>query len=310
MNYVQKNRRNIIIISSVAILFTALILWATQNRQYASEDLVASVYPVSLNVGEPLKFEDNSPFGNKRKWIFGDGAESVTKKGEHIYRKPGFYPVTLIVDNKYNKTFNVLVSQAAEVVEEDQRIPSVIDAPTQARQFENVFFRAVTDEAKMFSWRFGESGNIDAKTQMTSYAFETPGSHEVTLYTDTDQYPVTHIIKVLPAYPALEEEVLAPPPPPAPTEEEVFSKINDDFRYHLQQIASGENFNFHYNYLKNTYLCGKDNVSTSANDKNNSFYYYCAGLRFDKNNLIQEVKTTVDTGQNCVTKIDVKQSKQ
>lgn len=307
MNYVQKNRRNILLISAGVILLAALILWATRKKDFNSADIVATVYPISLSIGDTLKFEDNSPFGKSRKWVFSDGYQSDKKKGEHAFSKAGFYPVTLIVDDKFNKTFNVVVSAAAQVAQEKQLQPTIIDAPNQAMQFTNVFFRAETEEAKMFTWRFGESGNVDARTQMASYAFKTPGNYIVTLYTDTDKEPITHQIQVLPAYPQIEEEVLAPPPP---TEEEVFSKINDDFRYHLQQIANGNNFNFHYNYLKSTYLCGKNNVSVTANDKDNSFYYYCTGLQFDKNNLIQEVKTTVDTGQNCVTKVEVKQSKQ
>ena len=308
MNYVQKNRRNILLISAGVVLLTALILWATQKKDFGSDDIVASVYPISLNIGDTLKFEDNSPFGKNRKWVFSDGYQSPDKKGQHRFAKAGFYPVTLIIDDKFNKTFNVVVSASAQTAELTTHQPTIIDAPAQAMQFSNVFFRAETTDAKMFTWRFGESGTIDARTQMASYAFKTPGNYIVTLYTDTDPEPISHQIKVLPAYPEIDEpEAIAPPPP---TEAEVFNKINDDFRYHLQQIANGTNFNFHYNYLRNTYLCGKNNVSVTANDKNNSFYYYCTGLQFDKGNLIQEVKTTVDTGQNCVTQIEVKQSKQ
>lgn len=306
MNYVQKNRKTILLISASVVLLTAIILWATQNKEYTSDDLVGNVYPISITVGEALNYEDNSPFGEKRKWIFGDGTESSQKKGSHIYNKAGFYPVTLIIDDKFNKTFNVLVSPNTGKIDAPFQ-PSWIDAPTQARQFENVIFRAITNDAKMFSWRFGETGIIDSKSQFDSYAYKKPGSYVVTLYTDKDMQPITHQINILPAYPEMEDDTLAPP---APTEEEVFNKINDDFKYHLQQIANGYNFNYHYNYLKNNYLCKKDNVSVTINDKNNSFYYYCAGLQFDKGNLIQEVKTTVDAGQNCVTKVEVKQTKQ
>lgn len=308
MNYVQKNRRNILLISGAAVLLTALILWLTRKKDFTSDDIVATVYPISLNVGEPLKFEDNSPFGAERKWVFTDGYETKDKKGEHQFAKAGFYPVTLIIDNKLSKTFNVVVSASAQAAEQKMRQPSTIDAPTQAMQFSNVFFRAESGDAKVFTWRFGESGTIDATTQMASYAFKNPGNYVVSLYTDTDPEPITHQIRVLPAYPEIEE--VAAPPVAAPTEAEVYSKINDDFRYHLQQIALGNNFNTHYNYLKKTYLCGKDNISVTSNDKNTSFYYYCTGLLFDKNNIIQEVSTTVDTGQNCVTKVEVKQTKQ
>ncbi len=307
MNYLQKNRRTITFIVLGIVLFTALLIWGIRKQEYTPEDISATVYPISLNTGETITFEDKSPFGQTRKWLLGDGFESAERKGQHVFKKPGYYQVTLLIDNKLSRTFPVLVSSG--VVEVDtEREPTLIDAPTQAMQLENVLFRAVSSDAKVYTWKFGESGQIDAKEKMATYAFKNPGNYVVTLYTDADAEPLIHQIRVLPAYPALEDEPeLAPA---GPTESEIHSKINDDFRYHLQQIANGNNFNYHYNYLLTTYLCNKDNVSVSVNDKNNSFYYYCTGLQFDKNNLIQEVTTTVDTFRNCISKVEVKQSKQ
>jgi hypothetical protein len=172
-------------------------------------------------------------------------------------------------------------------------------------QLENVFFRAEAPDAKIFTWKFGETGNIDAKEKMATYAFKNPGNYIVTLYTDADQEPIQHMIKILPAYEELDDEEIA-----TPTVADIYGKINDDFKYHLQQIADGNSFNTHYNYLLNTYLCSKDNIAVNVNDKANSFYYYCTGLQFDKKNNIQEVKTTLDANQNCVIKVEVTQSKQ
>lgn len=309
MNYIQKNRRNILLISAGIILFVAALIWGIQKKGFTSEDMVATVSPNSVNGEEPVTFEDKTPFGTTRKWVFGDGAESTDKKGVHFYKKPGYYQVSLIIDNEFTKTFPVLVSSAALAVinKSEARIPTSIDAPSQAMQLENVLFRAISNDAKIFSWKFGESGNIDAKDKMVSYSFKNPGTYVVTLFTDADEDPIIHQIKILPSYPV---ESLQEIQPVEPTQGEVINKINDDFRYHLQQIANGNNFNFHYYYLLRTYLCNKDNVSVAANDKNISFYYYCTGLQFDKKNLIQEVTTTVDPGQNCVTKVEVKQSKE
>lgn len=309
MNYVQKNRKNILLISAGVIILAGLLIWALQKKGYTSEDMVATVSPNSVNVGESVNFEDKTPFGKTRKWVFGDGSESVDQKGLHIYKKAGYYQVSLIVDNEFTKTFPILVSSAQVAVVKDSinRSSTIIDAPTQAMQLENVLFRAVSNDAKIYSWKFGESGNIDAKDKMVTYAFKNPGTYVVTLYTDADEEPVLHQIKILPSYPEVDQQEIQPI---APTQGEAINKINDDFRYHLQQIANGNNFNMHYYYLLRTYLCNKDNVSVSANGKNISFYYYCTGLQFDKNNLIQEVTTTVDPGQNCVTKVEVKQSKE
>lgn len=309
MNYIQKNRKNILLISAGVIILAGLLIWALQKKGNTSEDMVATVSPNSVNVGESVNFEDKTPFGKTRKWVFGDGVESVDLKGLHVYKKPGYYQVSLIIDNEFTKTFPILVSSAIPglTVNTVNRLPTSIDAPSQAMQLENVLFRAVSNDAKIYSWKFGESGNIDAKDKMVTYSFKNPGTYVVTLFTDADVDPIIHQIRILPSYPA---ENLQEIQPVAPTQGEVINKINDDFRYHLQQIANGSSFNMHYYYLLKTYLCNKDNVSVSANGKNISFYYYCTGLQFDKNNLIQEVTTTVDPGQNCVTKVEVKQSKE
>ena len=291
MNYIQKNKKNIIIaVISPLLLAAVIILWLQRKVIHSSDDIVAAVYPNSLNVGDTLTFEDKTTFGKSRKWDFGDGFNSEKNKGAHFFKKPGYYQVSIIIDNKYTKSFPVLVSAGVAKMVDTAKVPSKIDAPTQAMQLENVFFRADSPDAKNFTWKFGETGNIDAKEKMATYAFKNPGNY---------------IVKILPAYEELDDEAVT-----TPTVTDIYSKINDDFKYHLQQIADGNSFNSHYNYLLSTYLCNKDNISVNVNDKNNSFYYYCTGLQFDKKNSIQEVKTTLDTNQNCVIKVEVKQSKQ
>ncbi len=306
MNYMQKNKKNIIIaVISLLLLAAIIILWLQRKVIHSSDDIVAAVYPTSLNVGDTLTYEDKTTFGKSRKWDFGDGFNSEKNKGAHFFKKPGYYQVSVIIDNKYTKSFPVLVSAGVARAENLEKVPTRIDAPSQAMQLENVFFRAEAPDAKIFTWKFGETGNIDAKEKMATYAFKNPGNYIVTLYTDADQEPIQHMIKILPAYEELDDEEIA-----TPTVADIYGKINDDFKYHLQQIADGNSFNTHYNYLLNTYLCSKDNIAVNVNDKANSFYYYCTGLQFDKKNNIQEVKTTLDANQNCVIKVEVTQSKQ
>lgn len=309
MNYIQKNRNTILLISAGVIVAIGLLIWALQNKNYTADDIVATVSPNTIAVGEALTFEDKSLFGKTRKWIFEDGYETQDKKGTHIFTKAGYYQVTLIIDNEFKRNFPILVSSSSvkNPIDSVSTNSTTIDAPSQALQLETVLFRAKSDNATVYSWRFGETGRIDAADKIATYAFKEAGTYVVNLYTNADTEPIKHQIKILPVYPVAEEEEIVVAPP---TKEESISKINDDFRYHLQQIAKGSNFNTHYYYLLRTYLCNKDNTSVSANGKNISFYYYCTGLQFDKNNLIQEVTTTVDPGQNCVTKVDVKQSKE
>lgn len=301
MNYFQKNKKNIIIGVIATLLIAALVaLWLQKKVIHSSDDIVGVVYPSTLKVGDTLSFEDKTQFAKTKLWNFGDGTTSDKNKGIHFYNKPGYYQVTLIIDNKYSKSFPIIVSARTVPKKDTVKTVTLIDAPSQAMQFENVQFRAISD-GKQFTWKFGETGRIDSKDKLAIYSYQKPGDYVVSLITDETVEPVLHQIKILPAYDALEEEISV---------EDSYAKIDNDFKYHLQQIAYGNSFNMHYNYLLRTYLCNNENTVVNVNDsKVNNFYMYCAGLQFDKNNIIQTVKVNFDDAQNCVTKVDINQSK-
>lgn len=263
-------------------------------------DINCQVYPQKLAIGDTLFYADRTSFSAIKKWEFGDGNVSVIDSGYHFYKNPGFYQVTLTLNDTHSKTFSI------EVLANNKRanmIDSItkIEAPTQAMQFENVVFRAKSSNAKLFSWKFGESGTIDSKEEMVIYAYKNPGDYTVTLYTDETAYPITHKIKVLPSFKVLSDSTAI---------EDVYKEIDEDFKSRLQQIANGSNFNTHYNYLLSKYMCKNENVATKVNtSKINTFYYYCAGLQFDKKTMIQSVKVGFDENLNCVTKIEIAQGK-
>lgn len=302
MNYFEKNKKNIIIGVIATLLIAALVaLWLQKKVIHSNDDIVGLVYPSTLMVGDTLLFEDKTQFAKTKRWSFGDGATSDKNSGIHFYNKPGYYQVTLIIDNKYSKSFPVMVrSREVAKPKDTAKIRTTIDAQSQAMVFENVQFRAVS-EAKQFTWKFGETGNIDSKEKFATYSYKKPGDYVVTLFTDESIEPIIHHIKILQGYDALEEDV---------TVEDAYAKMDNDFKYHLQQIANGNSFNTHYNYLLRKYLCNNENTVVKVNDsKANNFYMYCAGLQFDKNNVIQTVKVNFDDAQSCVTKVDITQSK-
>jgi hypothetical protein len=303
MNYFEKNKKNIIIGVVATLLIAALVaLWLQKKIIHSADDIVGSVYPSTLSVGDTLVFEDKTQFAKSKKWNFGDGQTSEKSSGVHFYNKPGYYPVTLIIDNKYSKSFPVLVSaRAMQKAKDTAMIKTTIEAPSQAMQHENVQFRAISD-AKEFSWKFGETQNTDSRDKLAIYSYKQPGDYIVTLFTNQSLEPVIHHIKILPYYDELEDGEVSV--------EDAYAKIDNDFKYHLQQIANGNSFNSHYNYLLQKYLCNNENTVVKVNDsKANNFYMYCAGLQFDKNTVIQTVKVNFDDTQNCVTKVDINQSK-
>lgn len=291
--------RIILILSGVLLVLVLVGLWLQQKFFHTVTDIEGEVYPISLNVGDTLFYSDKTPFSAIKEWSFGDGNISVNDSGYYFYKQPGYYQVKLTLNGKYTKLFSVQVLDPVKETVVDSI--AVIEGPKEAMQFENVVFRSASANAKLFSWKFGESGIIDSKEQMVIYAYQTPGDYIVSLYTDNTEYPILHKIRILPSFKEMTDSLSV---------EDVYQKIDNDFKYHLQQIANGANFNKHYNYLLNKYLCNKENSPVKVNtSKINTFYYYCTGLQFDKNNLIYNVKVSFDDKMNCVNKIDIVQGK-
>lgn len=296
----KKNTVKIILIV-VSVLFALVLigLWMQKRFFHTVADIQADVYPTTLAIGDTLFYSDKSSFAAIREWNFGDGNIAVNDKGYYFYKKPGYYQVKLLLNGEYTKTFAVNV--LADVHGDIQDSVTTIEGSSQAMQFENVVFRASSKNAKLFSWKFGETGTIDSKEQMTIYAYQQPGDYVVTLYTDETEYAITHNIKILPSFKVVNDSLSV---------DDMYSKIDNDFKIHLQKIANGANFNQHYNYLLNKYLCKNENAPIKVNtSKINTFYYYCAGLQFDKNSIIQSVKVSFDESMNCVTNIDIIQGK-
>lgn len=304
MNYIQKNKTNIMIgVTALSVIGILLYLWFQNRNNINSEDINAQVYPNTINVGDSLIFKDNTGNAKTVKWDFGDGFTSDDKSGVHFFKKPGYYQVNVLINNKYPKTFPILVSTKV-IGPTDTITPTLIEAPSEVLQLANVLFTTNNTTAKEFRWKFGETGGIDSFDRNPSYSYKKPGDYLVTLYTNEQVEGITHRIKVIKTVGIIETGPIVPKVEVDPT-----IAINNDFKYHLQQIANGKDFNEHYNYLLRTYLCNKDNAQVVANDKNGNFYYYTTGLQFDKNNAINEVSVTLDKNINCVIKVEVKQSK-
>jgi hypothetical protein len=300
MSYIEKNKTRITFtVIGLLLLIVIVGLWLQRQVFHAVVDIQGTVYPTNIFVGDTLFYADKTPYSAVREWKFGDGGISVTDSGYYLYKAPGYYQIMLTLNGKYSKSFSIQVKSKPIVNIEDS--VTTIDAPVQARQFENVVFKAYSKTARLFNWKFGESGTIDSREQNPIYAYQKPGNYTVTLFTEETDYPITHNITILPSFRALNDSISV---------EDVYSKIDNDFKYHLQKIADGADFNLHYNYLLNKYLCNNENTAIKVNtSKINTFYYYCAGLQFDKKSVIQSVKTSFDEKMNCVTKIDIVQEK-
>lgn len=298
MSYIDKNKeKKWGLIGFVFLLCMGVVYIAQHYLNRSTYEATAFVYPTVLQVGDSLCFGEQVPNQQMIQWTFGDGDFSLVSKGYHQYKKPGYYQVVYAVNDKEIQTFSIEVTSSTKTDGGDYFTD--IEAPSEGMQFENIMFRAKTDKASLFSWKFGETGTIDAKEPFVIYAFQEAGEYEVYLYTDETAYPVVHKITIYPSFENLNRELDV---------EEGYKAIDLDFKEHLQQIANGAPFNQHYNYLVTKYLCQNENALVLVNtNKRNSFYYYCMGLRFDRKAVIESVKVGLNEEVNCVTKLTIVQ---
>lgn len=266
-----------------------------------SKDVNAKVSKNKLVVNESFNFEDNSGFAKKWKWEFGDGVISYDRGGQYHYTQPGNYKLRLTVNDQYSDTFFVSVRDTSSPVAVVQDSLFRIEGPNVGMQFQNLIFRANGKGASMFRWDFGDMKTEDTREPYVSHMFEQPGNYTVELHTNITQYPVQLNVNIMPAFQGGTQ----------PDAGDKLRAFDDDFKIHLQKIADHKDFDFHYRYLVNKYLCNNEKVAVMINGQSyNEFFSYCAGLHYDKNIYIQQVKVAVDTSLTCVTRVEVSQQKQ
>ena len=94
-----------------------------------------SYSPSSPKAGETVTFYNHSESGEDWSWSFGDGATSATKAPAHVYKQPGTYHVTLMVDN--NKSW-----RAAQDITVYDTVPSFAASDTSFVIYKDYTFTA------------------------------------------------------------------------------------------------------------------------------------------------------------------------
>ena len=60
--------------------------------------------PAEPKAGETISFSNNATAGESWAWTFGDNSTSLSKNPSTVYKKPGEYMVTLMVDSAKQHT--------------------------------------------------------------------------------------------------------------------------------------------------------------------------------------------------------------
>ncbi len=251
--------------------------------------------------GEVLTFKINDPhLVEKRKliWHLGNGDTlSRNDNVQYVYKKAGRYLVSLTdSDKKISTSQYVKVVSGKEYVTRDS-IPK-IHGVSEGYQGEELVFSAEGPGIDTWYWEFGETGTVDAYKRQVVYIYNTPGTYQVKLLTNTTEYPIYHTVTILPRFERIEETVAV----------DSLSLAAEDIKEKLQAIANTKVkdrslYHKNVNYIKNTYLCDKpEEVVVVVNGgKFNDFYSYCQGLHFlegAKKNRLKIESVTIDRSEN------------
>lgn len=259
---------------ALGIIVTMMLVAFILMRSCDGDRVVsASLSSSEVMLGERIYFADSTYRAERWVWEFGNGDYSEEQSGSYVFPDEGRYQIRLRVDNKLEKQFMVRVKPYVQEVQ-DQMIR--INAPEAVMQGEYVLFSGEGND-KEWRWEFGETGLVDSREKNPLYAYDRHGTFQVLLSTENTQYPVMHMIEVLPKY--VEGDST-----------DVMMIAALDIKEKLQNIADDKPFNVNYNAILNNHLCGKSNIMVTVNNnKRNDFYSYCQGLRLiGKNNTVIE----------------------
>lgn len=91
--------------------------------------------PTAPRAGQTIKFTNNSSAGENWAWSFGDNTTSISKHPNKIYKKPGKYLVTLMVDSAKHQT-------RSKEIEVFDTVPTFVASSDSILHYHDVTFTA------------------------------------------------------------------------------------------------------------------------------------------------------------------------
>ncbi|MCR5247893.1 MAG: PKD domain-containing protein [Paludibacteraceae bacterium] len=159
----------------------------------------ASISPLVVEVGSPIRYSDSTYNASQILWEFGNGDTSNDKKGFYTFKDPGTYQIRLIINGEKSQSFIVSVKEE-RYCREDSSKSVKIKAPSTVFLNECVLFMADGDSDN-WSWEFGESGKVDSHERNPIHVYSKAGVYEVKLMAANMMCPVVHRIEVVPLCP-------------------------------------------------------------------------------------------------------------
>lgn len=184
-------------IVNIFILFGIIGLGFLSYRFYTytpQPDVNFAVLGSSHKVKEMIKFENYTAGKHEFLWEFGDSTKSSVRRDPvHVYKNPGEYEVSLLVDNKYKKTCKVAIGKEYRMAP-DVVMPKVI-GPSSVVAGKTFALTCPTENVRSYVW-YVNGSPVGYKKQF-DYQFDKPGYKQVTLIVNGERrYSVTKDIYV------------------------------------------------------------------------------------------------------------------
>ena len=157
--------------------------------------------PAEPKAGETISFSNNATAGESWAWTFGDNSTSLSKNPSKVYKKPGEYMVTLMVDSAKQHTCSKLITVY-------DTIPTFVASSDSILYFHDVTLKAnIYNPFKYnltYEWTLPDNCVVtagDANSASLTLYFTTTGQTDVqlTITQNGKQYNISQPLTIYPA---------------------------------------------------------------------------------------------------------------
>lgn len=229
------------------------------NEEDTAEEIVVTEGSITISkktafTGDAIQFKDNSEGASAYWWDFDDANSSYLQNPEHIYKQPGTYTVSRMLNGDENmvETVQITIQKRIKPIEKAPNEPIFTIDKTNPRAGEIIQFTDKTPNATSWLWNFGDGYTSQERDPAHVYNFG--GNYIVMLSVNSTGKNVnTQTITVSPPLVAADRTIINSggtlPPPPPPVKMDLATTLKTKF----QEIARSDNdelkANIYYNDL-------------------------------------------------------------
>ncbi len=163
------------------------------QANFIADSVYSSCPPLPVNfTSQSTGVDGNTTY----EWFFGDGSSSNVQNPFHIYNLPGYYDVTLIINNQYGCSDTLVIDSMISIT---GPTASVSVTPTSGCNPLNICFIAISNTTTSYTWDFGDGNILPFGNDSVCYTYNFPGTFFPSLLLDngagcTYSFPIDSII--------------------------------------------------------------------------------------------------------------------